>query len=164
MEVYEPIDFNKRYHVSNKGNVMNSKTGRILSKRRCSKGYCRISIPCESTKKYKDFKVHRLVAIKFCNPPTDFENLQVNHIDGDKNNNFYENLEWVTPKENVEHAFKTGLHSSREGENNSNCKLSDSEVKEIRGSQKTIKQISKEYGISEGYARRLLNYEIRHNV
>ena len=50
-------------------------------------------------------RVHRLVAIAFLGE----SNLQIDHIDGNKQNNCVENLEYVTPKENTQRAWKNGL-------------------------------------------------------
>lgn len=55
----------------------------------------------------KQFRVHVLVATAFIENKNG--KLVVNHIDGDKSNNRVDNLEWVTSKENVQHAIKTGL-------------------------------------------------------
>ena len=49
------------------------------------------------------FLVHRLVAFHFCNPPMNFEQLTVNHIDGNRKNNWAGNLEWVTYAANNQH-------------------------------------------------------------
>lgn len=65
----------------------------------------------------------------------------VNHIDGDKTSNFYRNLEWVTKSENAKHALNLGLRKS--GEEHKDCKLTDSQIKEIR-SKYTPKSILQE--------------------
>jgi hypothetical protein len=65
----------------------------------------------------RPFKVHRIVAMLFCEIPDrhkdkTFAELHVNHIDGMTANNFFENLEWVTNLENQQHARKLGLWKS----------------------------------------------------
>lgn len=70
------------------------------------KGYCHVSL--KSGGKTKRYKVHRLVAEAFIGPPPGPE-YQINHIDGNKQNNTCDNLEWCTPKYNTEHAIMTGL-------------------------------------------------------
>lgn len=58
--------------------------------------------------------IHRLVAMLFCQIPEhhrgkSFDDLQVNHKDGNKSNPHYTNLEWVDCMENVAHAIENGL-------------------------------------------------------
>ena len=57
----------------------------------------------------KNYLVHRLVAETYI--PNPDNKPQVNHIDGDPSNNNVDNLEWVTCKENAEHASKTKLYT-----------------------------------------------------
>lgn len=53
--------------------------------------------------------VHRLVAKHFVANPDSTKYNQVNHIDCDKSNNYFDNLEWVNTKLNMEHASKNNL-------------------------------------------------------
>lgn len=58
--------------------------------------------------KQKTFLVHRLVANAFI--PNSNGKPEINHKDGNKQNNSVENLEWVTSKENKRHGMRTGLY------------------------------------------------------
>ena len=103
--------------------------------------------------KPKHISIHRLVMENFKGP----SDLQVNHIDGDKANNCTANLEYVTAKENIAHAIRTGL-CNPVGESNGRAKLTKTDVRNIRdlilkGVHK--KEIAKKYNIALGYVYQL---------
>lgn len=96
----------------------------------------------------KTYKIHRLVAEYFISNP--FNKPMVNHIDGNKINNNYTNLEWVTNWENVIHAKDNGLRQSTNDTEYVKlvCKMLESnnysiiEITDITGVNKeTIKKI-----------------------
>ena len=91
-----PLD--SRYQVSDLGNVKGVR-GNILKPFLSGGKYLCVSLG----RKNKQL-VHRLVMITFL-PIEGMENLQVNHKDGNPNNNQLSNLEWVTPSENILHSY-----------------------------------------------------------
>ena len=98
--------------------------------------------------------VHRLV-LKTFSPREDSDELLVNHIDGDKTNNRLENLEWCSRKENVQHAMALGVFrpQDRFGEKHPLCKLTQEQVKEIKGrltgKRGEQRKLANEYGVSD---------------
>lgn len=98
-----------RYKVSNLGNVYSVKNNLIMKPYKSKRGYYTVNIPKEN-RKIKVCTIHRFVANAFI--PNPENKREVNHIDGNKLNNRVENLEWVTPKENNNHARRTGLRKS----------------------------------------------------
>lgn len=126
MEIWKDIDEHKNYQISNHGRFKNKKKNNILILKKEKNGYLRIGITINKKKKY--FSIHRLVAKYFVNGFD--ENKVVNHKDGNKENNNYINLEWVTQLENISHAVVNGFYNTR-GENNHNSKLTDNDIKFI---------------------------------
>nr|AEX62992.1 uncharacterized HNH endonuclease [Moumouvirus Monve] len=101
-----PDNFLKdKYEISNKGNVRNKKTG-YLFKFNLKGGYYYCNIKMNDDK-MKAFRVHRLVAKLFVKNPNKYD--IVNHLDGNKLNNNYKNLEWTTISGNNQHAADNNL-------------------------------------------------------
>lgn len=92
------------YCVTRDGKVYSIRSERFLKLQ--SKGYQMVGLTKDDGTK-ANYYVHRLVAAAFCEGYE--ECLQVNHLDGNKSNNYYKNLEWVTRSENMIHAFRNGL-------------------------------------------------------
>lgn len=85
------------------------KKGREMSQRQDSGGYVQVKLVTEKGGKRKMVLLSRLVAELVYGPCP--EGYEVNHKDGNKLNNHPSNLEYVTPKENISHALKTGLRT-----------------------------------------------------
>lgn len=103
----EEVD--NKYEISNKGEVRNRATGKLLKPGIDTMGYPIVVISNLQHKRVTT-TIHRLVAKYFCEGYQ--EGLVVNHKDGNKLNNDYTNLEWISQSENVKHAFRTGLAKS----------------------------------------------------
>lgn len=94
-------------------------------------------------------RIHRLVAMLFVEKG--IGNDYVNHIDGNKLNNHYTNLEWCTPLHNIRHAINMGLIKNKKGENHFNAKIKESDVikmRDMRSSGMLYEEISKHFNIS----------------
>lgn len=108
------IEYEGLYRVSNTGEVMSLYYNKeyVLPKRVDKRGYLLVTL--SKNGKSKKVRIHRLVAKAFI--PNPENKPQVNHIDGNKQNNCVSNLEWATNKENIGHAWRTGLRENeREG-------------------------------------------------
>lgn len=98
------IEDNPNYLVSDSGEVKR-KSANTNKAFRESKGYMAVDMYQDGERKTK--RVHRLVAEAFVPNPNNKP--EVNHKDGNRYNNSASNLEWVTKKENCEHAWASGL-------------------------------------------------------
>ena len=104
---WRPVAEFPGYEVSSCGKVRNSSTGNVLSTFVVNSGYKVTSFSVGIGEKRSIKRLtHRVVAFAWCNKP---ENCNVvNHINNDKFDNRAENLEWVTQKENIQHAKDQG--------------------------------------------------------
>jgi len=92
-----PVEGFERYSISSIGQVRNDDRKRIMKNNLSNTRYYCIQLSGENK---KHFRVHRLVALAFIPNPNDYP--YVNHIDGDKENNCIENLEWCTQLHNTQ--------------------------------------------------------------
>ena len=156
------------YSITKNGYVWSHKREKFLAFGSNSGGQYK-SVCLSKCGKAKCFSVHRLVALHYIknlsNKP------EVNHIDGDKLNNHYKNLEWVTSSENSKHAHRTGLikniPSSRfisgfDPRRAAKRLLSDAEVVNMRKRSEngeTFRSISEDFNIDESSVRRCCKRE-----
>ena len=114
IEFWAPIGDNaipgvipNRYWISTFGRIWNNNRMNFMSYSMHKKGYWQIALPTVDGNRITR-KIHRIVMTTFCYFPG-FENYEVNHMDGNKQNNFILNLEWCTHSENTIHAINMGL-------------------------------------------------------
>lgn len=120
---------NPWYFISTLGRIYSSKSNRMLSPAIDRHGYHVVCMYRRDGTHISQF-VHRLELLSF-RYIINHQLFQVNHIDGNKLNNRLSNLEWVTPQQNVQHAFDTGLNKGVFGEDNPMAKITNNEANDI---------------------------------
>jgi hypothetical protein len=161
-EIWKEIIGFENYQISNFGNVIGKEVktsfgcgykiypNRNVKQWKCKKGYCYVTLL--NLKLKKNLSIHRLVALHFIenteNKP------QVNHKDGNKQNNHISNLEWATAKENLLHAMENNLNNIS-GVNNYLSKLTWEDVFEIRKSTLTQRELGIKYNICQSCISRV---------
>lgn len=111
-EIWKTIEgTNNHYEVSNFGNIRCD--GKLVKTEVEQTGYVKVRIRLIFGTRW--FSLHRVVAAYFCENPENKD--QVNHIDGNKENNAASNLEWVTNTENQRHRIDV-LKKDNKGKNN----------------------------------------------
>lgn len=170
IEQWVPISgYNGKYQISTFGRVASfcrDKTGSIMNLRPNHKGYLRAELSVSTVLK-KSIFVHKLVATHFI--PNPENKPQVNHIDTNKLNNFFFNLEWMTNAENHKHKCDNNLNIIPQvaaygpklpakqkrlnivGVNNGNCRFTEKQIMEIFNSKNTQVQIASEYKTAQAY-------------
>ena len=97
--------YENQYRISNFGRIYSCKNNIIMKLYKDAKGYMKITL--NNNDGGHTYSVHKLVAAHFIPNPGLRDS--INHIDGNPENNYYKNLEWTTPLENTNHAWKNKL-------------------------------------------------------
>lgn len=165
-EQWKPIiGYEGFYEISNYGKVrsltrQNGHGGRIIREApkilklsKTTTGYWKIELKLNG--KRNSYKVHRLVLFAFVGDPPPGKEI-TNHKDGNRLNNYVDNLEWCSQRENVLHAVKTGLRKT--------FYLDKEQLQELY-LQKGAKKVGEIFGVSTTTTIKLLNIHsipIRH--
>ena len=166
-EIWKPVEnYEGLYEVSNFGrvrslpkewttgwnNVKRSHKGFVLKPAKNRDGYLSVSLSKDG--KIKHHSVHRLVVRAFVGE----SNLDCNHKDGKKENNCVDNLEYCTTRENIKHAYRTGLKSNK-GERGPGAKLTNAIVANIRSNKFNLskKEFAACYDVSVSTIKMILS-------
>ena len=131
-----------RYVISNRLRIFDYLKREYVSPRGTS--YLVVGLHNSMKNKMVDYLLHRIYMMVFCYIPG-CENMEVNHIDGNKANPAPYNLEWTTHRENINHAIMTGLLPQ---------KLTTDqiiEIIELYNAGNTVSSIANKFNISTGY-------------
>lgn len=176
--VYQGVDYSWRFEVSTWGRLRNAITGKQYSFGYGANGYLQACISIRG--KRLNVRVHRCVAETFLANPMGYE--IVNHLDGCKQNNHLDNLEWCTRQENYFHAVDhelinydvpamIGYYSHMgmyAGSGNGMAKLSEADVQYIRavyipkgkGFKCNRRELAEQFNVSVGLISRIIKREI----
>lgn len=160
--------YKEKYYISNTGLIKNINTNKILKLRKNCRGYLKTNISING--KLKTVFIHRLVAITFIPNPNNYP--QVNHKDGNKENNNVENLEWCSPKQNIEHAIKLGLIYHLKGVECNQSRLRRKDILYLRKLYKPSKKfkhglltkLAKQFNVSRHTIKNAINYNTYKNI
>ena len=129
--------FDNQYSVADNGTVYSLKgSKKVLLGKITTSGYREVILSHKGKKIY--ILVHRLVAENFIDNDEGLRT--VNHKDGNKLNNSFENLEWMSDSENLKHARDCGFLNNKINKETANQILKD---------KGTIRDLAKKYGIGK---------------
>ena len=152
--IFKPIFIDgeeTKYSINPYGVILNTFTNRKLKWKVDSKGYCVVTLSHNGIP--HDKRVHVLVASAFVKNPDPLKFTIVNHLNGNKQDPSYTNLEWTDYSGNVRHAVATGLLKPAYGERAGRARLTNSQVHEIckimEDGTMTQREIAKKYNVDE---------------
>lgn len=145
------------YQVSNLGTIYSVRYKRLRKSSTDRYGYAFVGLNKHGNQQF--FSIHRLVASAFIQNPCNLP--EVNHIDGNKQNNRADNLEWCDHYANMIHAYKAGLVpyairpiQEKKKQRTKRAKLSKEMAQRIRSEHKPgvrgcgCRSLAKKYGVS----------------
>lgn len=143
------------YTLYSDGRIINEKTGRVL-KPFTSREYISYNIMLDGVCRY--FEIHRLLARYFVHNPNPKKRIQVNHKDLNKHNNDLDNLEWVTPEQNIHHAMINGIRRETTIFKSPVIDLEiASQILDDRKSGLSMPELSRKYNVSVGTIFRVIH-------
>lgn len=150
------VGYEDIFMISDQGNMYSKRSNKNLKQFKTKKGYLTVSTKVLGVSVC--FRVHRVVAEAFIENPLCLQ--EVNHKDLDKVNNKVDNLEWVSSKENTEHAIVNGVHKLP-----TKVKVvSDIDRDIIRNTYKPrdsvfgCRALARKYGVSHKTIQKILTY------
>lgn len=161
MEQWKPVKgFKEFYEVSNQGRIKSLRHNKIMSPA-INNGYQRACFTI-GWKPYREY-VHTLVLEAFISPRPRW--LVCDHIDGNKLNNFVENLEWVAIVENTRRGKRS---ETNQGERSNLAKLNEAKILQIRKRYAKggifHRELAKEFGVSQSGIQHIINRETWRHV
>ena len=158
-----------KYMVSNTGKIFRIKKNGVLKelKTRIDKdGYIVISLYLNGIAHYGG--VHRYVARAFVINDDPANKTEVNHKNGIKDDNRFTNLEWVTPKENIHHAWDHGLASAKYCDDHPNSRYTNEAVNNVCqclvDNKLTMREISEKTHVSYTVVKQIRNHIIWNKI
>lgn len=149
-------DFEGWYEVSDLGQVRRARAGKATKPGRVLKQQVgknrRLRVTLSKNSEQTTREVARLVADAFLGPKPPGK--EINHIDYNCQNNRVANLEFVTPSENVIHAYANGFVGGR-GERQGQAKLTDHDVRLIRNSPLGSTALATHYRVTRGTIKKV---------
>lgn len=134
---FQPITDYPNYYVSRDSDqIWSKKSGKLLAVIRLNHGYLASPVMNENGKKL--VLIHRMIALTFIDNPNNLP--CVNHINGVRDDNRLENLEWVSHKENIQHAIRLGLIKPKE-KGVKRKRLTREQVLEVRNNPDNLTQV-----------------------